>query len=104
MKFSLNYKKKRVLYWVLFFLLFILGLTLIFLPANYFDEGQSVCLSVVLFDVKCYGCGMTRAVQHLIHLDFEGAYNFNKLVIFVFPLLVFMILKEFYSFVKNKKK
>jgi drug/metabolite transporter (DMT)-like permease len=96
-------KLKRKLTWVLFIAIFLIGVILIFLPKDYFDEGQSVCLSVVFFDLKCYGCGMTRAIQHLIHLDFKEAFEYNKLSIIVFPLLVFMISKEFYAFVRNKK-
>jgi hypothetical protein len=42
-------------------------------------------------------CGMTRAVQHLIHLDFETAYHFNKLSFVVFPLLIGMILWELWN-------
>lgn len=60
------------------------------MPAKFFDSGQSVCLSVLLFDIKCYGCGMTRAIQHIIHFDFEAAYLFNKLSFLVFPVLIFM--------------
>jgi hypothetical protein len=67
---------------------------LLILPANFFDKGQSMCLSVLLFDRECYGCGMVRAIQHLIHLDFSVAYELNKLSIIVFSLLVFYYFKE----------
>ncbi len=69
-------------------------LVLLILPADFFDHGQSVCLSLLLFDTKCYGCGMTRAIQHLIHLDFGAANSFNKLSFIVFPLLTIMWFKE----------
>lgn len=97
-----NNKLKRKLGWLLFSSLFIIGVALLYLPKDYFDEGQSVCLSVVIFDMQCYGCGMTRAVHHMIHLDFIEAYHYNKLSFIVFPLLVFMIFKEFYFFLKRK--
>ena len=61
---------------------------MIILPADYFDKGQSICVSVLLFDKNCYACGMTRAIQHLIHFDFEQAYEFNKLSFLVLPLLI----------------
>ena len=66
----------------------------IILPANYFDEGQSICLSVLLFEKNCYACGMTRAIQHLIHLDFSIAWEFNKLSFIVLPLLAISYIKE----------
>jgi len=58
----------------------IIGLTLLILPASFFDEGQSICISVLLLDKQCYACGMTRAVQRLIHFDIDAAANYNKLV------------------------
>ena len=75
---------------------------LLYLPATYFDEGQSICLSVVLLDKQCYGCGMTRGIQHLIHGDFYAAYHFNKLAFIVFPLTVFMLLYEIYKVLRMK--
>lgn len=70
------------------------GVTLLVLPAGYFDEGQAKCVSVLLFDMECYGCGMTRAIQHLLHFDFEAAYGFNKLSFIVLPLALGMIVWE----------
>ena len=67
---------------------------LFMLPPTYFDEGQSTCLSVVLFNKTCYGCGMTRAIQHLIHFEFSKAFEFNPLSLIVFPLSIYMIIWE----------
>ena len=77
-------------------------LILFFLPSDYFDQGQSACLSVVFFDLECYGCGMTRAVMHLIHFEFFKALEFNKLVILVFPLLLLWWLKIVFSLFGKK--
>jgi hypothetical protein len=96
---NLNRKQKGYLSIAL---LSIIGLTLIILPANYFDEGQSLCLSVILLNKQCYACGMTRAVQHIIHFDFATAASYNKLAFIVVPLGIFMTLKEIYErFFKN---
>ena len=83
-----------------------LPIVLLILPANFFDTGKSVCLSVVLLDQQCYGCGMTRAIQHLIHFNFYEAYEFNKLAFIVFPLLVWVWITELirvYKILKQKK-
>jgi hypothetical protein len=69
-------------------------IVLLILPADFFDNGQSVCLSVLLLDMKCYGCGITRAVQHLIHFDFATAWHYNKLVVVVVPLLLIVWVQE----------
>lgn len=96
-----NSKFNRQLKNLLYFFLICLGLFLLYLPKNYFDSGKPMCLSVLLFDRNCYGCGMTRGIQHLIHFDFKTAYDFNKLSFIVFPLFVFMIVKDA---IKTNKK
>jgi len=58
---------------------------LIFLPIDYFDHGEAICPSKRFFDIECLGCGLTRGVMHLIHFDFSGAWEFNKLS---FPILI----------------
>jgi hypothetical protein len=63
-------------------------LFLLVLPANYFDTGESLCLSVRLFDIECFGCGITRAIMHLIHFDFAAAWSYNKLSFIILPLMV----------------
>jgi hypothetical protein len=73
------------------------GVVLLILPADYFDNGTAVCLSVVLLDKQCYGCGMTRAIQHLIHFEFAEAYAYNKLSFIVAPMLTGMLLWEVYQ-------
>ena len=76
----------------------ILGITiplvLLILPSDYFDSGSSKCLSVMLFDAECYGCGTTRAVMHLLHGDFMDAFYFNMTSFVVLPLLIYLWIKE----------
>jgi hypothetical protein len=63
---------------------------LLLLPADFFDTGQSLCISQLLLHKECLGCGITRAVHHFIHLEFQTAWNFNKLVVIVLPILIFI--------------
>jgi hypothetical protein len=69
------------------------------LPSDYFDTGQSFCISVLFFNTKCYACGMTRAIMHIMHGNFQIAWSYNKLSFVVFPLLIMLwtklLLKEF---------
>lgn len=84
--------------------LILIPIVLLVLPSNYFDNGQSVCVSVLLFDQECYSCGMTRGIQHLLHLDFLTAYEFNKLSLIVLPLLIYLWFNELrrtYKMIKN---
>jgi hypothetical protein len=79
------------------------------LPIDYFDKGESLCLSVRLFNTECLGCGLTRAIMHLLHFDFETAWNYNKLSVFILPLLMMfwlyvlgkLINKRIFSFIDS---
>ncbi len=75
---------------LLFFLVAMIPFVFILLPADFFDQGQSLCLSVLLFDTKCYGCGMTKALQHLIHLEVSKALSYNMISLAVLPALFFL--------------
>lgn len=97
--------KKKWMYYIKFSMyiaVFLIGIVLLFLPANFFDEGDSVCLSKSIFNMECYGCGMTRAVMHLIHFNFEEAYQYNKLAFIVVPLLAYLVISDFIKLVKDK--
>jgi len=90
-------------------LIVVTPIVLLILPAGFFDNGQAICLSKVLLGQECPACGMTRAIQHLIHFDFEEAFAYNMMSFVVLPLLgviwVQWGLKE-YKMLKriNKKK
>lgn len=89
---------------IAFFL--VLGITLLVLPATYFDQGESLCLSVQLLATECPGCGMTRAVMHLLHFNFAEAAYHNVLSFVVLPLLIFVVgkwlLQDYRAITKSK--
>jgi uncharacterized integral membrane protein len=83
-----------------------LPIVLVLLPVDFFDEGQTLCISVFLLDLECYACGMTRAIHHLIHLEFNEAFEFNRLSFIVLPLLIYVWLTEIiklFKFSRSKK-
>jgi hypothetical protein len=67
---------------------------LVYLPIDFFDNGETVCLSMRVFNLECPGCGMTRAFMHLIHGDVEGAIDYNVFVIIVLPIAFLLWVKE----------
>lgn len=73
-------------------------IVLLILPADFFDNGESICLSKVIFDVECIACGLTRACMHLIHLEFEEAFAYHLFSFIALPALaafwVYWFLKE----------
>lgn len=78
-------------------------IVLLVLPASFFDQGQSICLSVLLLQTKCPACGITKAVQHAIHFDFIKAWNYNPMVAIVLPLLVYLWFNEVLDLLKKWK-
>ena len=80
---------------------------LVWLPADYFDSGESICLSVQLFDMECYGCGMTRSIMHMIHFEFDEAFYYNALGFIVAPILCWVWAKQLFgniNFLRTTKK
>ena len=81
---------------------------LLILPANFFDNGKSICLSQILAGRECFGCGMTRGIMHLIHLELEEAFAYNMLSFIVLPLLGLIWIQWFikelklYKLIKKK--
>jgi hypothetical protein len=73
---------------------FLFPVVLLVLPADFFDGKPSICLSHLLFNRDCYGCGITRACMRIIHLDFTGAASFNRVSFIVFPVLAISYLQS----------
>ena len=83
-------KNKKVLYgWAI--LLLLTPIILWILPSDFFDDSNViVCPSRLFFNIECFGCGMTRAVMHLHHLEPDDAIYFNKGVFLIYPGLIFV--------------
>jgi uncharacterized protein YacL len=84
---ELTHQQKVIRSTITLLLLFVIPIILVFLPESYFDTGNSICLSKVLFNQECYACGLTRACLHLINLNFEKAFEYNMGSFIIFPLL-----------------
>jgi len=70
-------------------LLLIQPIVLWLLPGDFFDNtGVEICPSKFLFNIECFGCGMTRAVMHMHHFEFEDAIFYNYGVVAIYPALV----------------
>ena len=69
------------------FFAFLCLLVLCVIPKNAIDGGPPLCLFRLLFDKQCWGCGTTRAVWSVLHLNFLDAWNYNKAIVVTFPLL-----------------
>lgn len=83
---------KTLLNWVWLVALCIFPFALWYLPADFFDseDGPILCPSRLFFDIECLGCGMTRAVMHLHHFEWDEAIYFNMGVIAIYPGLILL--------------
>lgn len=59
------------------------GLALLASFGNATDEGPTICPFALCTGMACPGCGMTRAVSHLIRGDVSAALGYHPLVPFL---------------------
>lgn len=86
---------------LLLILLIALPLTLLSLPASFFDTGKSICIITNFTGQSCPGCGLTRAIMHLIHLDFETAFAYNMLSFIILPIILFLWISKIRLYIKR---
>lgn len=80
--------KNKKLEWAWLAALLLAPIVLWILPGDFFDEtGIDICPSKLLFNIECLGCGMTRAVMHMHHLEIADAVYYNRGVLAIFPAL-----------------
>jgi hypothetical protein len=68
------------------------------LPTEFLNIVPSICLFKNLFGIECFGCGMTRAISSMLHLNFSEAISYNRLVIIVLPAAFIFLVKDSLSF------
>jgi hypothetical protein len=70
------------------FILLIIFLFIFYnIPTKYLGDTYPICLSRIIFNHNCWGCGTTRAIWSIIHFNFNQALEYNKLIVITFPLL-----------------
>jgi hypothetical protein len=77
---------------------------LFILPLEWLKDQHTICLYKNITGNECYGCGMTRAILSAIHLKFADAFNYNKLVLFVLPVLIYIWGKKLLNLWSGKLK
>jgi hypothetical protein len=81
--------------------LFLLPFLLFFVSLDNLDGKRSICLIKNIFGVECWGCGITKSIIAAIQLDFVRAFHYNKLIVVVMPLLIYLWIKGIIQSVKN---
>lgn len=71
-----------------------------FVPVEGF--GFEVCYIKGMTGIQCPGCGLTRSISGITHLEFQSAFNMHPFGFVIYPLL---LLLGAYNFLpKGKKK
>ena len=81
----------------------LIPLILWLLPFDKISAMHSICLYKSITGHECYGCGMTRAILSALHFRLTDAFHYNKLIIIVLPLLLWIWFKTLYSYFNDLK-
>lgn len=92
---------KRILIFIIINIILIIALYSIPVENNKILE--NLCLYKAIFGIECWNCGMTRAFLSVLHLDFQTAMEYNRNVIFVFPITVITYLFSWYKYIIKGK-
>jgi hypothetical protein len=97
---AMNFIEKTRLYKIIF-----LAIPIAIWLVNYqsTDNDFSFCIFKNLFGIKCYGCGLTRGLSAMLHLDFKRMYALNKINLITIPLLSFLYVKKVLVLFDKKK-
>jgi hypothetical protein len=85
-------------------LYFIIPLVLFFIPLDWLNKQHTICLVKNIFGVNCFGCGITRAVISGIQLDFDKSFEYNKMVIIVLPLLIYVWCSKLINLIRTESE
>ncbi len=109
----LTEKKQKIYNRIIFVGLLLLPVLLYLIPVDSLNDTHTICLFKNIFGVNCYGCGITRAVLSALHFRFAAAFEYNKLVVIVLPLFIYVWIKMiiklwdrdlFFTIERNKNK
>ena len=93
--------KKYAVYFGLVFLLIFVVLSYCYVNQKY-NFGIE-CMIHKWFGIYCPGCGLTRAFEAMLNLDFYQAFRYNALSLFLIPLLCIVCFGALYELVFEKE-
>lgn len=76
--------------YILITLYFSVPVVLYMIPLDWLNKQHTICLVKNIFGVNCFGCGITRAVISGLQLDLIKAIEYNKMVVIVLPMLIYV--------------
>ena len=77
-----------------------LGLAALLFPAALLRVAPP-CLFLGLFELPCWGCGMTRAALALLRGDIATAWQYNKASLLVLPMLMLLYARHLHMVLRG---
>lgn len=60
------------------------------------------CLFHKFTGLLCPGCGITRMILAILHLDFKSAFQYNQVVFIFSPIILYFIIRLYVSWLKSE--
>lgn len=60
------------------------------------------CLFHKFTGLLCPGCGITRMILAILHLDFKSALQYNQVVFIFSPIILYFIIRLYVSWLKSE--
>lgn len=95
---------KRIIALLSIIILILVAIFLRIISVNDLSNAPTLCIYKNLTGNDCWGCGTSRAVISIMHLEFKQAYHYNKGIVLVFPLLSFFWLKLIIKNIQTLRK
>lgn len=73
-----------------FCLYLLIGIIIYLIPLS-FIEPRSFCIWYHLFQVKCFGCGLTHAFFYFIHGRILEAIAYNPMILFLVIIIIILL-------------
>jgi len=74
-----------------------------YIPENIISSFQVPCLFKTIINCECYGCGITRGIKNLLHLNFDESLKYNSLSFIVLILIMTISMVELNKYLKINK-
>ncbi|WP_297639766.1 DUF2752 domain-containing protein [uncultured Clostridium sp.] len=82
-------------------LILIIGIILLYSISLEYVESRSFCMLNNIFEIKCLGCGFSRAFFNLSRLNVLEAINYNKMIVILGPLFISIYMYELFHAIKS---
>ena len=70
------------------------------IPEQQIFHGQVVCIFERFLHIEFPECCMVRAFYSVVHFNFSTAFQYNRMVVIVFPSMSILILRWMYKKIK----